>query len=593
MKKKSLQKRKYSHSKAKANQQQKITKNRKPLMKKINKTYLFISLGILVVITLIAFYPSLKNGFVTWDDEDYLHNNVQLIGDISKEGIARIFNINTIVMGNYHPLTVLSYAIIYDLYDLDPYPYHLYNLILHLFNTLLVFWFIFRISHRNLSISFATAILFGIHPLHVESVTWISETKDVLYAFFFLFSLIAYTYYSADRKKLKFYFLALVLFVLSCLSKGMAVTLSVILVLIDYLQERKFVWKLLIEKIPFFAVSLAFGFLAMHAQSISKAIFEVPEYSFFDQLVMPVYSFMFYIFKMVWPSGLAIIHPYPGADAVPPLYYLSFILFIGLIIIVIRSFRKYPEIIFGVGFYFVCILPVLQLIPIGQAVAAERYFYVSSIGLFYLAGFGFNKLLTTKVLNIKLGKTVWVILGVIVIILTYLTNQRTRDWENGLTIWKSQTEAYPGHHRGFYGVGLHYYNLNDHKKAISYYRQCLARNPFNVKALNNVGNSYQHLNQPDSAYFFYQRLLEVDTNYANVYVNLGNIYLKRRDFDSAINSYKKAIAIDKNFGMAYYGLGIVLETKGDREEAVKNYIRSARLGFGMAQDLLKNRNISY
>jgi len=591
MSKKIPQKKKHIHGKK--NAEQSLGKKKKTALKKVDKTYIFISLGVLFVITLIAFFPSLKNGFVSWDDEDYLHKNLQFIGDISAKGIAHIFNINSVVMGIYHPLTILSYAILYHFYELDPYPFHLYNVIFHLFNTLLIFWFIFRISNKNIVISFVAAILFGIHPIHVESVTWISETKDVLYTFFFVFSLIAYTYYSADRKKLKFYFLALILFVLSCLSKSMAVTLSVILVLIDYLQERKFVWRLLIEKIPFFVVSLAFGIVAIHAQSISKAIFMVPQYSFLNKLMMPVYSFMFYIFKMIWPVGLAIIHPYPEPNAIPPIYYISFILFIVLTVFTLRSYKKYPELIFGIGFYFFCILPVLQLIPVGQAVAAERYFYVSSIGLLFIVGVGFNHLLTKKVLNISFGKAVWVILAIIILALTYRTNQRTKVWENGLTLWASQLDTYPTHHRGFYGVGLYYYTLKDYPNAISNYKKCIASNPANVKALNNLGNSYQHLNNPDSAYYYYQRLLEVDTNYANVYVNLGNIYFKRSDKVNSIKSYRKAIAIDNNFGMAYYGLGIVLESNGDKEEAMQNYLISARLGFGIAQDLLRNRNVSY
>lgn len=590
MGKKIPQKKKHIHHKK--NFQHPQHKKQK-VSKDINRTYLFIIIGVLLIITLIAFFPSLKNGFVTWDDEDYLHNNLQFIGDLSREGIARIFNINSVIMGIYHPLTILSYAIIYHYHELDPYPFHLYNVILHLLNTVLVFWFILKITNKNLTLSFATAILFGVHPLHVESVTWVSETKDVLYAFFFLLSLIAYTYYSADRKKLKFYFLAIILFILSCLSKGMAVTLSVVLVAIDYLLERKFVWKLLIEKIPFFIISLIFGILAIHAQSISSAIYQVPEYSFFNQLMMPVYSFMFYIYKMIWPAGLAIIHPYPPPDAIPAIYYISFVVFIALVVFTMRSFKKYPEVIFGIGFYFFCILPVLQLIPIGQAVASERYFYVSSIGLLFLVGVGFNSILNKKIFNINIGKSSWALLAMVVIIMTYLTNQRTRVWENGLTLWSSQKDAYPEFHRGYYGIGLHYYNLGDYPKAISYYKQCINRNPANVKALNNLGNSYQHQNNPDSAYYYYQRLLEVDTNYANVYVNLGNIYLRRQDFDKSIQSYKKAIAIDNNFGMAYYGLGIVLETRGDKEEAMQNYLISARLGFKMARDLLQKRGVSY
>ena len=174
------------HKRKTSEKQKQKVKTVKPALKKIDKKYIFISLGILLIITFIAFYPSLKNGFVTWDDEDYLHNNLRYIGNLSKQGIAELFNINTVVFGNYHPLTILSYALIYHFYELDPYPFHLYNLVLHLLNVVLVFWFILKISKNSIAVSFVTAILFGVHPLHVESVAWVSETKDVLYTFFFV-----------------------------------------------------------------------------------------------------------------------------------------------------------------------------------------------------------------------------------------------------------------------------------------------------------------------------------------------------------------------------------------------------------------------
>ena len=208
-----------------------------------------LCLCLILLIVFGAFLPSLKNGFVNWDDDCYVLNSSSISSSISASNLKSIFT--SFSVGHYQPLTILSYAFDYQLFKLNPYYYHLTNLILHLLNSLLVFYLIYLLS-GNIGVSFITAILFGIHPLHVESVAWISERKDVLYSFFFLLSCIIYLYYLTKERNSKYYLLSLFLFLCSLLSKSMAVTLPLLLLLMDYYLKRKPNKELLLDKIPYF-----------------------------------------------------------------------------------------------------------------------------------------------------------------------------------------------------------------------------------------------------------------------------------------------------------------------------------------------------
>ena len=258
---------------------------------------IFLASALILVITFMAFAPCLQNSFVdSWDDNTYVRKNV-LIRDLSWRNVTTVFS--TFILATYLPVTMLTYMVDYQLVGLKPFGYHLTNLILHLLNCLLVFWLIGLLS-RNILVSFITAILFGVHPIHVESVAWISERKDVLYAAFFLLSMICYCYYSRTLKTGKAYWLAVLFFVLSLLSKAMAVTLPFLLLLMDYFRGRKFDRRMILDKIPFLVLALGFGLLGAHGQAVAARI----EPSMYRVLVPP-YAVIFYLGKILW---LSLIH---------------------------------------------------------------------------------------------------------------------------------------------------------------------------------------------------------------------------------------------------------------------------------------------
>ncbi len=377
----------------------------------------------LAVLTYAAFYPSLKCEFTNWDDGTYVTEN-PLIWKLDGESVKNIF-INppekrtesifswfTPVSLNYHPITMLSLAIDYKFSKLDPYRYHLVNVLFHILNTVLLFLFIRlfvkQLNQRTRGISFQpdpfnvaliVSALWAIHPMHVESVSWVAERKDVLYVFFFLLSCMQYLGWR-DTKKTSKAVLCFVFFVCSCLSKGMGVVLPVVLVLMDWLLgETKTVKQLahsVITKAHFFIASLAFGIIAYKIQS-QGAIAAMETFSLFQRLTFGCYGFIMYIYKLLLPVDLSAFYPYPFTDAqgnIPAIYYASPFIVLTLAVTVLVLMRKTEfsgkVLAFGFAFYFVTIVLVLQFLSVGSVIMADRYSYLSYAGLFFMVGYFSN-----------------------------------------------------------------------------------------------------------------------------------------------------------------------------------------------------------
>ncbi|MDH4197222.1 MAG: hypothetical protein OEW05_07445, partial [Candidatus Aminicenantes bacterium] len=324
-------------------------------------------LALILVLTAAVFSNSLRNEFIDeLDDDIYIVNNTA-VKDLSAAGLKTI--LTTFVAGNYHPLTMLSYAVEYRLFGLDPHAYHRTNRLLHGLNTALVFALVWSLWRRRAAAVLA-ALLFAVHPLRVESVSWISERKDVLYAFFFLAALLAYVSYMKDRTKRGRLAGAFVLFLLSLLSKPMAVTFPVVLLLIDVYLQRKLDRRAWLEKVPFFILAVVFGALTLTTQDPGSTLQEMAgRYGFFERLFFPFYALAFYLAKLFVPTGLSAYHYYPElvGGRLPWEYYAAplALLMVGLLVIRARG-RLRRELIFGSLFFLVTISVTLQIIPAGR-----------------------------------------------------------------------------------------------------------------------------------------------------------------------------------------------------------------------------------
>ena len=511
-----------------------------------SKMHLFIilAIGIIVITTAIAYSPSVKNGFA-WDDEGYILKNYY-IKNLSLDNLKTIMT--TPIMGNYHPLTIISYGWEYFFFKLNPAPYHITNIILHLLNCIIVFYFILRLS-ASIQVAFITALLFGIHPLHVESVAWISERKDVLYAFFYLISLICYLSYLDKRPSYKYYYYAIFFFFLSLLSKPMAVTLPLILLLLDYLHERKINYSVIIEKVPFFILSILSGVITLFAQQLSEH--SNPAFSFPISIFVASYGLLFYLFKMVLPFHLAALYRYPLDNNIfSHVQYLAAPLIVTVIFLCTFLSKKYTKkAVWGGLFYFVTLLPVIQLLPIGLAVASDRYTYVPLIGIFYVISEFFVWIWQKKLRNHVYIKGIVIALSLaIVVLLVFLTFNQCKVWKDGVSLWANTIKHYPENDVAFNNRGSEYYILKEHDKALQDFHTAIQINPQYAAAYSNICNIYFINKESEKALPYCAAALKINPAQPNTYAILGDIYWPN-DKLLSIEMYNKSISLSSH----YYG----------------------------------------
>ena len=496
------------------------------------RTTLYICLILLVVFG--VFFPSLKNGFVNWDDDNYVVNNSS-ISSISLPNLKTIFG--SFFGGHYQPLTILSYLFNYQFFKLDPYYYHLTNLILHLFNSLLVFYLIYLLS-RNTRISFLTAILFGIHPLHVESVAWVSERKDVLYSFFYLLSAITYLYYLTREHKSRYYLFSLFLFLCSLLSKSMAVTLPLLFLLMDYYLKREPNKQLLLDKIPYFCLSLIFGIIAIFGVYSGNAVRSGSHFNLLSMFSVASYAIVFYLGKLFLPIRLSCLYPYYNFEYNPA---YSIIVVILLALIVALSVKYTRKLLFGVVLFLITLLPALQFIPNGDIIVADRYTYIPSIGIFFTLA-----TLVCWLYSKKLNTLALTLVAIIIINLSFLTYNRCKVWKDGVSLWSDALSKYTHSAIIYNNRGLAYYKQGNLVQAISDYSRAIEIDPNHTHAYNNRGNVYVEQNNFAQAISDCTKAIEINPNYAEAYNNRGVAYYMAEDYDKAWADVHKA----EGFGVA-------------------------------------------
>ena len=318
--------------------------------------------------TFLCFTPVLNNGFINWDDNGYVFENEQM-GKPLSESVPYFFGAHYFI-GNYIPLTMLVYALQYKVAGLNPQFFHFISLFIHALNVILMFWFIYRLSNKRTFVATLVALLFGVHPMHVESVAWVAELKDVLYCFFFLAGLITYINYNEGSNKRIWLVFTFLLFLVSVLCKPAAIVFPLVILLIDYYRERKTDKRLWLEKLPFMALSLVFGFVALNAQYADELL--RTQYAWWQKICFASYSSLNYIVKSILPIHQAIFHPYPvlGNQPLPIYFYLAPLALVLLFYIVIRTQRKTRLYVFGLLFFIVNVLLVLQFVSVGDAIMA-------------------------------------------------------------------------------------------------------------------------------------------------------------------------------------------------------------------------------
>jgi len=568
------------------------------LVRKKNEPFL-LWLLLIAGITAVCLWPMLKNEFTNWDDEFYVINNPLLRGPDWK----RIFSEQ--VLGNYHPLTILSYAFNFAISGLDPFSYLLVNYLFHIVNSLLVFYFIWNISGKNKVIAAFVALVFGIHPMHVESVAWVAERKDVLYTFFFLLSLIQYWIFltNAKKKNLAFCFL---FFVLSLLSKPAAIVLPFVLFLLDYWYGQS-LKKNIVFKIPFFTLSIIFGIITVSIQS-SSAMAGLSIFSVTDRFFFACYVLMTYFVRFFVPYPLSAFHPFPITSFAGWPIYLS-PLFVVALLVALWFLRKNKIVVFGIFFYVINLLLVLQIISIGLTIVSERYTYVPYIGLAFMLA-----MLASRIKFIP-QKASMAIGAVLIIAFGVITFQRTKVWKNSGTLWTDALKTYPrapyartnranylsklalrpdqkpfadsiykvafedcavalsvrpNHAPAFEYRGLMYSDRQQFKEAFADANELIRLKPDYRMGYDLRATCYYKMNEPAKALIDYSKCIEIKPDDHRSYNNRGSIYMNSfQKYNEALNEFNIAINLNSqasyilNRSICYYKMGNMQKAKED------------------------------
>jgi len=595
------------------------------------------------LVVLFLYTPALKNDFVNWDDDACIYENIH-IRSLDIKSLRWMFT--SFHVGNWHPLTWLSHALVYSLWELDPRMHHLINIILHAINTLLVFFLSIKLMSlwratadhmssakadistlpQDLMVASTTALLFGLHPLSVESVAWVTERKGLLSAFFALLSILSYLTYASTihRKHRSIWFgTSLLLFLFALMSKPIAVTLPVTLILLDiyplkrinlYPDKTDKKLTVFLEKIPFFSLSIVSSIVTVMAQQSGGAIKGLEEFYLDERLLNAIRSLAFYLGKMIIPLKLVPFYPLPThiqwLDSQCLLSALLLSAITGGCIWMVKRGRYLFLIVWL--YYVITLFPTLSIIQIGGHAAADRHTYLPGLSIFLLSGIGAS-LIFKRIprMRFKAGLLLGFIC-IVLLILGQLTIRQIRVWQNSEVLWnyvvsvfpKSAAIAHfnlgaayfdhekidesmveykralliePDYAEVYYGLGAAYFRQGKIDKAMVEYKRALSIKPDYAEAHDLLGVAYAKKGNLKEAIMEHKKSLTINPSYAIGFSNLGFAYAEKGDLDDAIISYEKALSINPHMEATFYNLGLVYYKKGILDKAVLSFLRALEL----------------
>jgi len=532
---------------------------------------------LVALVTAAAFWPAIQNGFTDWDDPFYATDQ-PLIRDLSPSGIQTIFS--TFVEGNYHPLTMTSFAVDYHFWKLDPRGYHIMNIALHVLATLAVFAFILVLSGSEAAAAI-TAIFFGIHPLHVESVAWVSGRKDALYALFYLLACISYVFWARRRRPREAtYAAAIAFFVLSILSKGMAVSLPLALIAIDFYLKRKLdVKTLLVEKAPFFAIAAAFACLAVVAQSKQGAVQSLGTFAFYERILFACYGISAYLVRAVAPIHLSALYPYPlrtAAGGLPTVYYLAplgALLFLGAVGLSLRGGRA---IAFGAMFFLANLAMVLQLYPVGSAVIADRYTYLSFVGIGFIVASLYRSLVQGPLARPAYRTALAAVLVLAGVAAFTATQARCAVWKDNVTLWNDVLRQYPNLPIGYTMRARSYMQQGKNDLALADAEKAIALDPSQPRALTMRG-TIRYLNRDPRALADLEEAVRLEPKEAVPWNSLGAVHLSMGKRDLALEDFTRAVERKPDYAEAHLNRALTLSGMNRLDKAMADFDASISL----------------
>ncbi len=555
-----------------------------------NLTSVLICLA-LAILTVIIFWSLKDCGFINFDDDFYVYENAYVQSGLNWNSVIQAFSFELVeISGNWHPLTWLSLMFDHQIFGLSPSGYHLINLLFHVMNTILLF-LVLRQMTKTLWPSALVACLFAIHPLHVESVAWIAERKDVLSTFFWMLTMGAYSYY-VEHPGVRRYFLVLLFFVLGLMAKSMLVTLPFVLLLLDYWPLRRFqkikpdpkvqaevpkrstIYPLFREKAPLFVLAILSGIATYIAQQNKGYVQSLELFPLSVRIGNAFVAYIIYIKKMIWPSNLAVFYPHSSL-LVPWQVLGSVFLLIAITLVVIWRAKKFPYLATGWLWYIGTLVPVIGIVKVGNQALADRYTYIPLIGLFIIVAWGVPDLF--KKWNHR-KEIFWTSAALSILCLSIITWTQVNYWRNNITLYDYTLKVTEDNWIIYNSRGNAYKGLGNYKQAIEDYNRTIEIKPNCAVAYYNRGIAYYKLGNYRQAIEDYSEAIEIRPAYVEAYNNRGTVYNILDNCHQAIEDYNKAIQIKPGHVSAYNNRALIYLKQGDNISGCRDARKACELG---------------
>jgi tetratricopeptide (TPR) repeat protein len=507
-----------------------------------------IIIAVIALATVAAYLPTLNAGFVNFDDDIYVRDNSHVLGGPTPTAIVWAFT-SIERSGNWHPLTWISYMIDVKVFGCEPRALHAVNVLIHILNSALVYLLLFRATSRPWR-SGMVAALFALHPLHVESVAWISERKDVLSTVFWLLAMLSYLRY-CRKPSLVAYAGVAGLMVIGLMCKPMVVTLPLTLLLLDYwplgrlagleakMGSRAAVTRLVAEKLPLFALSAASAVITLIAQKAGGAVAQTAELPFVARFSNALVSYVAYIIKMIYPMRLAVVYPHPGPNLPWWQVALSSLALIGFTVFIVRRAKR-DYLRMGWLWYLLTLVPVIGLVQVGGQGMADRYTYVPLIGLFVAIVWAICDVLNKCCEGF--GQTrFYAPAALVLVVLAVLTHRQAATWKDSETLWRHALAVTTRNYNAHLGLGTAL--PTDDPESLKQLRLALGINPRSVE----------------------------------VHYNMGIAMLNQNRYDDAMEFFRTAERIDPDYWLAKSGKGMVYEAKGEHAKAASCFLEASKL----------------
>jgi Tfp pilus assembly protein PilF len=535
----------------------------------------------LAVITFGIYAQVIGHQFITYDDDWYIKENSMVSRGVTLAGLAWAFT--TFYQANWHPLTWIAHMIDSQLFGMNAGGHLLVNALIHVANTLLVFWFLLRTTRARWP-SMLVAALFALHPLHVESVAWASERKDTLSTFFGLLSLIAYVRYT-ESLSWKRYVVVAVMLTLGLMAKPMLVTWPFVMLLLDYWPLRRVhdgeaAKRLVREKLPLFVIVAVSCVITMFAQSHGGAVRTATEVPVAMRLSNALVSYAKYLLLMFWPHDLAVNYP-PGPTGIPAWQIIAAaVVLTGITAFCLFQRNRRPYLIVGWLWFLGTLVPVIGLVQVGGQTMADRYFYIPSIGLFIVIAFGLADIAKRQRVSRALGATV---AGGILLILAALTNAQIQRWRDSVTLFEHTLAVTSPNLPIEYSLGLALRRSSRYDEAVAHFEKALQLQPDDYNSLWNMGDIRSYQDRLPEATDYYQAAIRSQPDAPKAHARLGQALWQQNRIEAASDEMRRASQLAPKDPDIRRNFGLVLARQGRISEAIDQFHEEVRLNPNIAE----------